>query len=432
MLVLRNGLKWRDGRPRWEPSPASRALGLKGLDLKRPDGTWMDRGEAIGAADARALWAAMLRAAAAGGIPGAEALADLRRVLDRLTAPADPTAAARRALIGDLLAAARTRLGEAVQAGDRIPARRERTVARMVEAYFASDDVSIAPATRNAYGTHGRRLVARHGEARVAEVTRGQLVAWYRELTAGGLGLANANQCMGATAAFFAWAARQDPPWLGASPARELGLKAAPGRRVFWSMEAERAFVGWADANGYADIADGIVAGLWTGARIGDICAANLSHLAGEVWRFTPAKTAKRGQEAMPAIMEPLRARIARRRGQLVAAIDGAFLFDPRSGRRYDANTFGHRFGLARATFAAQEGAPEGFSGLRVQDTRDTCITRLWESGVAPSRMWPWTGHSQRSIEAILREHYIVLREQGALAMAGQLATWARAQGVAL
>ena len=30
----RNGLKWRDRRLRLEPSPASRAIGVKGLDLK--------------------------------------------------------------------------------------------------------------------------------------------------------------------------------------------------------------------------------------------------------------------------------------------------------------------------------------------------------------------------------------------------------------
>ena len=44
---LRNGLKWRDGRPRWEPSPANRACGFAGMDLRDHAGGWMDRGAAM-------------------------------------------------------------------------------------------------------------------------------------------------------------------------------------------------------------------------------------------------------------------------------------------------------------------------------------------------------------------------------------------------
>ncbi|WP_163359524.1 hypothetical protein, partial [Escherichia coli] len=37
---------WRGGRPRYQPGPKHRKLGLKGQDLKRPDGTWMSAEEA--------------------------------------------------------------------------------------------------------------------------------------------------------------------------------------------------------------------------------------------------------------------------------------------------------------------------------------------------------------------------------------------------
>lgn len=428
---LRNGLKWREGRPRWEPSPASRAIGVHGADLRRPDGAWMDRGEAVGAADARQLWARMLREAAAGGAAGAAALDDLRDVLDRLGPPADSAAQARRDLLEDLLEHARRLLGEASANGPRAPARRDRTGERLVELYFADTSLDITASTRKVYGIQKRRFVARWGAARVAEINRGALIEWYRELRLT-LSVSNANQCLGAAQAFLTYATRLNPPWINTSPATKLGLEAAPGRLVFWSVAEERDFVAWCDGHGWADVADGIVAGLWMGARIGDICRANLSDLAGEVWDFEPAKTKRKRQRAMPAIMQPVKDRLARRRAQLVTAIDGAFLFDPRVGRRYTAAEFGGRFAEAKALFCATSGAPDGFARLHVQDTRDTCITRLWEAEVPPARMWAWTGHSQKSVERILRTHYLVLREEGALAMADQLATWARKQGVAL
>jgi len=34
-------LKWRNGRPRWEPGPGLRVRGFKGRDLRRDDGSWL-------------------------------------------------------------------------------------------------------------------------------------------------------------------------------------------------------------------------------------------------------------------------------------------------------------------------------------------------------------------------------------------------------
>ena len=45
-------LKWRDGRPRWEPGPTLRAAGWKGADL-REDGVWLPLAKAIEAAEAQ-------------------------------------------------------------------------------------------------------------------------------------------------------------------------------------------------------------------------------------------------------------------------------------------------------------------------------------------------------------------------------------------
>lgn len=44
-------LVWRNGRPRWEPSPTARKFGLKGMDLKYPDRKFMTWDDACHAAD---------------------------------------------------------------------------------------------------------------------------------------------------------------------------------------------------------------------------------------------------------------------------------------------------------------------------------------------------------------------------------------------
>ncbi len=46
------GWTWRDGRPRWVPSPTLRKAGWKGHDLKDKRGQWLGRGPSIEAADA--------------------------------------------------------------------------------------------------------------------------------------------------------------------------------------------------------------------------------------------------------------------------------------------------------------------------------------------------------------------------------------------
>lgn len=423
---LRNGLVWRDGRPRWEPSPASRRLGLKGRDLKGLDGAWLERGAAVQAADARALWAGAIRKAAAGG---ERARQDLATVLGRLGVPQDAAAAERRELVGDLISAARVVLGHVADAKSPL-SRGERTVAALVAAYFASDALEVTASTLKAYRTQSKKLVAAFGERHVTNLAGRELAAWRKELLAGGLGLASANQAIGATGAFYAWGVSEG--WLASSPAVRLKLTAAPGRLVMWEAVQETAFVTWCDANGFVDVADAVVALLWTGVRPIDLCAANLSDLAGETWRLTPQKTRRRGLEALPAIMPQVRARLARRAAQLVSAIDGAFLINPTLGKRHTPSSLRARFDAARAAMVDQGAAPGGLEGLRLQDCRDTCVTRLWEAGVAPERLWTWTGHSKTSVERILRRHYLVLRERGSLDMAEQLAVWARREGLGL
>lgn len=438
---LRNGLKWRDGRPRWEPSPKNRAAGIKGLDLRREDGRWMDRGEAISAADARQLWARYIREAEGEGAIGEEARAELRDALQ------DLDDAGTQPFVADLVAMARKLVrqaeGKAPATGGFAP----RTVRAMVAAYFAAleaeapyfcgegGELKISKATRENYRGASRVLIARFGDRRVDELTRGDMRAWYDELVRE-KSVSLANQRLSCSGAFFKWATLQQPPWLRESPCLRLGRSKAPGRTVFWEPEEEAAFVAWCDANGYVDIADAAVFGIWTGARIIDLCRANLEELKGDTWRFKPHKTARRsGREALAGIAPQLRVRIDRRWREAAAAkVTQAggrpFLVDPTTGRRHTTRTLGDRTREAKAAAVLANAAPASILDKTGQDWRDTCITRLWEADVGLDRIPAWTGHSPDEAKTILRDHYLALRDSQARESLSRLVAYMERQGV--
>ncbi len=436
---LRNGLKWRDGRPRWEPSPANRACGFAGLDLRDHAGAWMDRGAATTAADGRTLWARIVREAMKDDDQGGKARAMLRAALDRLPpVPAEPVARRQRELVADLIERGRAVLEDREPGVCTALTRGPRTVQAMVDGFFADREAmkALTASSQKAYRTQSKPLIARFGGDRVDEVTRPQLRAWYLELVEQ-KSVASANQIIGVAGALFRWAMWQDPAWIDHNPCTALGRKKAKGRRVFWEFEEERQFIAWCDANGYADVADCAVVCLWTGARQIDVAAASIHDLTGATWRFTPIKTEKREQEALAGLLGPVKARVQRRLDEAASAPvrhlnDPPFLWHARFQRQHTSSTIGDRFRDARAAAVLAKALPESFLGKRLQDTRDTCVTRLFDAGVPLHKIPPWTGHSGKDAEDILRDHYLVLREHGALETAATLEAYAVASGFEL
>lgn len=433
---LRNGLKWRDGRPRWEPSPANRACGFSGMDLRDHEGRWMERGAATTAADARTLWARLVREAMRDDAEGSRARGMLAAALERV-APArpEPEHQHSRALVSDLIERGRAVL-EAREPELTAAGYAPRTVAAMVEGYFADAHAMrrISRGTQEVYQVQGRKLKARFGSLRVDEVTRPKINAWYRDLQST-VSTATANVAVGAAGAMFKWAALQDPPWLAINPCTGLERDTAAGRLVFWTWEEETAFVAWCDANGFADVADCVTVGLWTGARQVDIAAATVADLGGEVWRYTPIKTQRKNQEAVAGLLDPVKTRLARRTRDLadhprINPEAAPFLWDARMNRRHTSDSIGYRFKEARADALRAKAVPATVAGKKLQDTRDTCVTRLWAAGVSPSRIGTWGGWASNSVERILRQHYLSLLDDGAIETANQLRDYAERCGV--
>lgn len=429
-----------NGRPRWEPSPANRAIGLRGADLRDHQGAWMDRGAATTVTDNRTIWSKFLRDALRDDDTGGKARAALRTVLDKLPPPPlDPVDRRKRELVADLIERGRAIIEER-EALDPDMRRSPRSVQAMIDGFFADPKAQrkLSANTRSSYRSTSRRLAAAMGARRVDEITSGQILAWHEQMTTrDGLAIGSANVAIGATGAMFQWAMMQDPPWLTTSPTANLRLPSAKGRRVFCTVEEEQTFRSWCDANGFADVADAVTVCLWTGARQVDVCAANLDDLTGTAWRFVPIKTEKKELEALPGILQPVSDRVERRRQEVaqsgvVTLGPVALLWNPETNRRHTSVSIGTRYRKAHKLAIKSGTMREGFEDKRLQDTRDTCITRLFDTDVSLTRITAWTGHAASAAERILRDHYITLRESGAAKDAGKLAEWAKREGLAL
>ncbi|MHB8286663.1 MAG: phage integrase N-terminal SAM-like domain-containing protein, partial [Caulobacteraceae bacterium] len=214
------------------------------MDLRNPDKTWMDRGFAIGAADSRALWARLIREAHVFGAYGEEARANLRLALEALPAPKDAADRHARFIVADLIEAAQSVIKSADTDAGILLAGAPRTVDVMIDGYFADPSIKIADATRRAYTAQAKRIRAQFGSRRVDELTRGDMRTWYVELVEE-VSVSTANLCMEAFGAFYKWGGWQN--WTSSSPVRELGKSKPVGRRVYWTMEEEEAFVAWCD-----------------------------------------------------------------------------------------------------------------------------------------------------------------------------------------
>ncbi len=437
---LRNGLKWRDGRPRWEPSPASRVLGIKGRDLKDLHGRFvLDRGKAISMADARYDWSVIYRKATSGDAIGREAREDLRAVLAELSDPSDDDGRLMRANVADLIEKCRALIENRTEVF--VPATAARTVDDLIAAYFADPPDEISQGTIKAYLKWSKRFAAKFGTKEVASITRPMMYQWYQELKKTN-SLSTSNAVIATAAALFRWGTRHEG-WNTESPATKLGLSRPAGRIVIWPFQLEMSFVKWCDANGYADVADAVVFGCWTSARQVDMVRASIGDLMKPTWRFTPQKTRRRAVEAVPSILPALRARVDRRWADVAG--DGVtylnpsqapFLFNPNSRMPHDSDSIGQAFIRAK-TFAAaahKKGQADlpGIEGLKLSDTRDTCVTRLAASEVPLDQIPAWTGHSDATARTILREHYMSLLEEGSLRNAEKLANYAERQGFAV
>ena len=132
----------------------------------------------------------------------------------------------------------------------------------------------------------------------------------------------------------------------------------------------------------------------------------------------------------MPSVKQRVERRQREAASDRVRQMNSApFLWSVHFQRRHTSQTIGDRFREARAAAVEAGVVPASFLFKRLQDTRDTCVTRLFDAGVEISKIPPWTGHSGKDRDDILKDHYLSLREHGQMQTARKLESYAAANG---
>ncbi|NDV87072.1 hypothetical protein GTW51_10195 [Aurantimonas aggregata] len=399
---------WRDGRPRFVPGAALRALGYKGEDLRHGDGTWYSVGEATDWSLERA------------------AEIQRRRVAD-LTAANRRRPKGARPLRQAPVVYSFARLFEDWQ---RSPRWGEATAVgkRDVKAYALN--------TRNNY-RQAMKTFEKHDpefyHAAVAVLTPQLAFGLFEDLWEQ-RGLSSARAVMATLSAAISWGRRRGRVTLAGNPCIGLGLTTPEPRVRFGTREEIAALVATADALGRPEIGDMVMLGVWTGQRQNDRLAlvAHKTELARGRRVFRQKKTG-----AIVEIFEApeLKRRLvaSRKRREVAGIVDPQIVLDERQWRPFKAHHYRHTFGEIRDQAAAgikREGSDEwrlapcpSLADFHDQDLRDTAVTWMGFAGATIAQICSVTGHSAQSAHTILK-HYLAQHPDMADTAIGKMVAW--------
>lgn len=372
-------LKWRDGRPRWEPGPTVRAKGWVGRDLKDEADNWLGLEAAIEAAKA-------LNAEVAGH-------------------PRAPR---------------------------RTPTKTTRTCRALYEAYIASPDFKRKkPSTQADYRSKAQLWLSDgFGDEPVAAITKAHMVGWWEQAYAR-RGHTMANGILAVARLMLSYGELRGWRPDGSNPALKLKRPRVDPRTVIWLPREPEHSVAIADSIGLPSIGDAIVLGLHTGQRLSDVLAFKDPHTDADRADFVQGKTGAHVSvpytDQLAARIETMRRR--RRRGQVASLkIDGPLIVRDDTGTPYDRHSFNKAFRLVRE--AAAKEMPE-IAERTYRDLRDTAVTRLALADCSVIQICSITGHEFQTVHQILR-HYVKLDPKMADAAIAKLKTYMVAEGIAL
>lgn len=400
-------VKWRDGRPRFEPSPRERELGFSAQDLKHPNGAWFTFEEAKAFAD--------------NTLPRIYAAREAGRKIR-------PQAAPRRtveALLEDWMASrAVTDLAPSTQRGYRT------TVNAIV---YKPDDREALRKRQRAIKLKTRqdeRERETFATTPVEAIEPPEAYAFIDYLI-DARGRHMGRACRATLQAAFEWG-RISTTWrLKTNPFARLKFKKPDGRIVIYTDAEIRALVDAADAIERPSIGDGILLGLFTGQRQGD----RLSLVDGGV---EDGRRIFRQNKTGAVVAIPEMPRLAQRLAEArvrVAAVKlrigtrpNEIVVNEATGLAYLDATYRSVFNLVRAHAAKTCPA---LAEKRDQDLRDTCVTWLARAGCTIPEICSITGHDAKSVYSILK-HYLAITPELADSAIGKLEAFMQAKGMAV
>lgn len=380
-------LKWRDGRPRWEPGPRLRHA-FSARDLKNDAGAWLGLEAAI--AKAKAL--------------------------------NDDVALWRKGVVTPT-------------AKPKTSRKPSRTCDALWEIYEASPKwQKLAAITRRDYKSKIGVFLDEFGPEHVAALTMADLYTWWEKLY-NDRGHAMANGIIACTRAMLSYGIKKG--WRVDNPAKSLGLETVEPRVVVWSPSEVEDFVTKADKLGYFGVADAVAIGLHTCQRQGDVLHLEFVSAVNGRANFRQGKTGARVSVPFsPALEERIEKIKTRRRSGPIAELQlaGELVRDKR-GKHYTRETFGRDFRDVREKLAADQieaGQKEpSILGKMYLDLRDTGITRLALAGATVAEIRAISGHSLETIHKVLA-HYLALDDRMADAAIAKLKTWMEQEGIAI
>ena len=353
------GFRWRDGRPRWEPSPTRRRQGFHGVDLKDAWGHWLAKGPAIERAATLAGRAADASAEPAAGDPRA-----LGPLLDAYQASIDFT-----------------RLGARTQADYKAKLNRFLAIvaggAKKAEHFRAmSIDLLLPPG----FGQPGVFLLERA----------------YDELRSEA-GEAMAYGVMACVSAWLAWCVKKRRVW-PTNPAALVRRAAPPGRIVIFTWPELVALAREADDLGLHSIADAVILAVDLSWSQQDLLALTWGQVSDD--GHVKHRRIKTGVAGNPPLLAIGRKRLAqiRERWKAERVRPTHVLVCELTGQPWRPDTFRHSFAEIRA--AAR------IDGKQFRDLRDTAVTYCIDAGLTVEQTCSRTLHAPTRAQAVIEKHY--------------------------
>ncbi|RVK75453.1 hypothetical protein CN154_15225 [Sinorhizobium meliloti] len=378
---------WRDGRPRFEPSPTLRKLGYKGEDLKTADGRWMTAGEALD-------WSNAFAKQLAG---------EKRKTRMKKTGRHEPTP---------------------------VPAAPALKPTYPVRQLFddwlnVSKNPSIADRAENTmrdyrqkakvFENHMPDVYAAEAEA----LTKPICIGLYDVLRAKA-GIATAAGAMRILGIALQWAMdRGKFPDMHVNPAHKLRMKVPDPRIRFATKQEMKVLVETADAMGAHEMGDMFTLAVWSGQRQGDRLEFQLAgREAGRVI-FRQAKT--KVIVSMPEAPElKKRFTAAQKRRQTAEVISPYVILNEEDWKPFKADRYRRRYEDIRR--AAAKVLPS-LKTLRDQDFRDTAVTWLAMADCTIPQICAITGHSFKTANDILK-HYLAMNPELADSAMAKMISW--------
>lgn len=365
-------VSWRDGRPRFSPSPSLRKKGHAGHDLKIQDaGTgalrWMTPGEAL---DWSHAFAAKLEA---------------------------ERQAARQAR-------ARKKAKEAAAASKSLPRvtrGRSYTLGQLLEDFNINGTKRLAPATRRLYSELRKMIEAEAPLAYATEavaISRPALIGLYEQLLER-RGVSMSYHGIQYIRNVYNWAIDREKVSCG-NPAARIKVE-KPGARIRVITPAEFLhLVATSDRLGMGDIGDMITWGVLGCQRAGDRLAMEQTFIHDGRMELTQQKT---GKDVRVRISRHIHARLAARPlGNRKHVIIHSESLDPLA-----YSTYAQRWRRVRAE--AVKTMPK-LKGLQDRDFRDTSISWMGLAGCTQFEVMAVSGHGHTDETKVLA-HYLELNK---------------------